>query len=276
MLRPAIALSSGRPTGSPVDGSLVVEAEVAAVSLGAAGVQPRSRTSPRRCISAMDQRFSSTASIPAPGAPLQIRTARAGVTLTGRRELAPLLELRRRHRRWRNPLTPRWTSRRRDRRRSSGRAGRHHRRPPGRADIGAAGASARRPRRVSCALRRADERPVAAAGVDSRASSPPGQQFAAYHARVLAEPDALARTRRRALATLLRSTTATAATPIGEGNAEAPWRTVLFSDVVGQVSLDAWTSDYGGSRRLHLAAGLTPAPSSIGAKRLKVCCCTAS
>ena len=86
VLRPALSLSLDAPTGSPVDGALAVEADLASITLGAAtgAVALPNLTAALHFGSGTTLLVDTT--MPATGAPLQIRTARAGVTLTARRE----------------------------------------------------------------------------------------------------------------------------------------------------------------------------------------------
>ena len=268
VLRPAISLSLGAPTGSAVDGALAVEAEVAAITLGT-GVSAIALPNLTAAL-----HFGGGATLlvddtmPATGAPLRIKSARAGVTLTGRRELAPLLEL---HDvavgDLSHPILD-LTS-----------ADAIVEAVQGALDgIVAAllDALTSVPQARALAALGGLVRPTAVAAGDPwpelvsvpKLFTAPGPQFTAYHARVLAEPGAW-RALAGELATLLRSAATTAA-PSGEGNAQTPWRTVLFSDATGQVSLDAWTTDDAGRRWLHLAAGLAPAPVPVGAKLLGI------
>ena len=269
VLRPGISLSLDAPTGSPVDGALVVEAEVAAITLGArvSAIALPNLTAALHFGRGATLLVDDT--MPATGAPLQIRTARAGVTLTGRRELAPLLEL--------HDVTAGDTI--------------HPILDLTSADaiIDAAqdalngifaallDALTSVPQARALAALGGLVRPATVSAGDPwpdlvsvpKLFTAPGPEFAAYHARVLAEPDAW-RSLAAELATLLRTATATTVGPGGEGSAEAPWRTVLFSDGTGQVSLDAWTTDDAGRRWLHLAAGLAPTPVPVGAKLLGI------
>ena len=266
VLRPALSLSLDAPTGSPVDGALVVEADLASITLGAAtgAVALPNLTAALHFGSGTTLLVDTT--MPATGAPLQIRTARAGVTLTARRELAPLLEL--------HDVTAGDATRPLlDLTSADAIVDAVHGALDG---IIAAllDALTSAPQARALAALGGLVRPAAVSATDpwpELASIPklftaPGAQFADYHARVLATPGAW-RALASELATILRSAS-TAVAPDGEGTPEAPWRTVLFADVIGRVSLQAWTSDEAGSQRLHLAVELAPTPVQVGAKLL--------
>jgi hypothetical protein len=194
----------------------VVEAEVAAITLGArvSAIALPNLTAALHFGRGATLLVDDT--MPATGAPLQIRTARAGVTLTGRRELAPLLEL--------HDVTAGDTI--------------HAILDLTSADaiIDAAqdalngifaallDALTSVPQARALAALGGLVRPATVSAGDPwpdlvsvpKLFTAPGPEFAAYHARVLAEPDAW-RSLAAELATLLRTATATTVGPGGEG-----------------------------------------------------------
>jgi hypothetical protein len=266
VLRPAIALTLDAPSGSTVDGGIEIDAELAAITLGArvgaialpkltAALHFGSGTAPLI-----------TGVMPGTGTLLEIHTARAGLALDANRQLTPLLELDV------SVGSPEHVV----------------------LDLSSADAIIETiqgaldgiiaalldtltsvPQARALAALVGLVRPAAVATADpwpELVSVPhlfaePGAQVAAYHARVLSSPGGW-RALADEVAALLRSAGVTAAQSDGDGTAEIPWRTMLFDGADGQVAFHTWIASDAGRDVLHFAAAINPTPATIGTKQL--------